>query len=225
MNNLKALRNTILDLKLPQDGDTIFPPPRIHLRHHDGNQAATCGQLGTGIRGNHHPGLNSDFFVLQLFQRCHFACQKLNLLAIDGGCKQHTYRAHVSLMPSCCPVILSLTSRTDLTHHAWLQTRESRCTLLVSLPQNIHTPSRNVACRTSLDDTEHGHSFLTYPESFPQRARNPRRSTATAEWRFGCAPTLHRARISAPRLQQQLSRLHDRSELGRLKKPKRSPHA
>ena len=62
INNLKALRNTVIDLKLLQDGDTIFPPPRIYLRHHDGNQAATCGQLGTGIRGNHYPGLNSDFF-------------------------------------------------------------------------------------------------------------------------------------------------------------------
>ena len=28
---------------------------------HDGNQAAICGQLGTGNRGNLHPGVNSDF--------------------------------------------------------------------------------------------------------------------------------------------------------------------
>ena len=70
INNLKALRNTIIDLMLLQDGDTILVPQRIRLelRHHDGNQAATCGQLGAGIRGNHHPGLNSDFFLLQLFQ-------------------------------------------------------------------------------------------------------------------------------------------------------------
>ena len=62
-NNLKALRNTIIDLKLLQDGDNILLPQRIHLRHHDGNQAATCGQLGAGIRGNHHPGLNSEIFL------------------------------------------------------------------------------------------------------------------------------------------------------------------
>ena len=61
---VKALKNTITDLKLPQDGDTILLPRRIHLRHHDGNQAANCGQLGVGIRGTRHPGLNSFFFFL-----------------------------------------------------------------------------------------------------------------------------------------------------------------
>ena len=52
INSLKALKNTIVDLKLLQDGDTILLPQRIrlHLRHHDGNQAATCGQRGTGTR-------------------------------------------------------------------------------------------------------------------------------------------------------------------------------
>ena len=43
----------------------------------------------------------------------------------------------------------------------------------MSLPQNIYTPSRNVVRHTSLDDTEHGHSFLTYPDSFSQRAHKP----------------------------------------------------
>ena len=62
INNLKALRNTIIGLMLLQDGDTILLPQRIHLRHHDGNQAASCGQLGTGTRGSLYPGVNSDFF-------------------------------------------------------------------------------------------------------------------------------------------------------------------
>ena len=34
---------------------------RLHLRHHDGNQTATCGQRGTEFRGNLHPGVSSDF--------------------------------------------------------------------------------------------------------------------------------------------------------------------
>ena len=78
INNLKALRKTIIDLKLLlHNGDTILLPQRIHLRNHDDNQAATCGQLGARIRGNHHPGLNSELcFLLWLFQWCHFACQK-----------------------------------------------------------------------------------------------------------------------------------------------------
>ena len=64
INSLTAVRNTIVDWKLPQDGGTILLPRRIHLRHQDGNQAATCSQLGTGVRGNHHPGPNSYFFLL-----------------------------------------------------------------------------------------------------------------------------------------------------------------
>ena len=46
------------------------------------------------------------------------------------NCKQYTYRAHVFLMHSCCTVILSLTSRTDLTHHAWLKNHGAQCSCL-----------------------------------------------------------------------------------------------
>ena len=50
-NSLKALKNTILDLKLLQNSDTILLPQRIrlHLRQHDGNQATTCGQRELGF--------------------------------------------------------------------------------------------------------------------------------------------------------------------------------
>ena len=72
-------------------------------------------------------------------------------------------------------------------------TRGSRITehLDCVCPQNIHISSRNVVRHASLDDTKHGHSFLTYPEPFLQRAQPLRRSTATAEWRFGWAPIFH----------------------------------
>ena len=63
INSLEVLVTTI-DLKHLQDGDAILLPKHIHLRHHDGKQAATCGQRGTGIRGNLHLGGNSDFFLL-----------------------------------------------------------------------------------------------------------------------------------------------------------------
>ena len=64
INNLKASKNTITDLNLGQDGDFTFPPKRrIHLRHRTGSRTATCGQLGAGLRGNNHPGLNSEFFL------------------------------------------------------------------------------------------------------------------------------------------------------------------
>ena len=64
INTFKDLKNTTIDLMLVQDGGTIFLPQRSHLnlRHHDGNQAATCGQRGAGTRGILHLGVNSDFF-------------------------------------------------------------------------------------------------------------------------------------------------------------------
>ena len=40
----------------------FFHDAFVFIRHHDGNQAATYGQCGTGNRGNLHPGVNSEFF-------------------------------------------------------------------------------------------------------------------------------------------------------------------
>ena len=78
----------------------------FHLRHHDGNQAATCGQLGARIREKHHPGLNSFFFFFSCSEMS-FRLPEIYLQAIDGRCKQHTNRAHVFLMHSFCTDFLS----------------------------------------------------------------------------------------------------------------------
>ena len=59
-------------------------------------------------------------------------------------------------------------------------------------PQNTHTSSRNVVHLATLDDTKHGNSFFSNPEPVLLRAQPLRRSTATAEWRCGWAPTLCR---------------------------------
>ena len=59
-------------------------------------------------------------------------------------------------------------------------------------------------------NTEHGHSFLTYPESFLQRAQTLRRSTATAEWRSGWAPTLYRVWTQTACWEQGLQEFHRR---------------
>ena len=109
INSLKVLMNAVIDLKLLQDDD--------------GNQAATCGQRGTEIRGHLHPGENSDY-SFNCSRRVIFISRagKLNLLAIDGRCKQYTYRAHVFSRTVCqraCPTLLSqLYSHlvTDFTH-------------------------------------------------------------------------------------------------------------
>ena len=60
-----------------------------HIRLHQiiGNSTTIGSRTKVGILGDPHPELNSsDFFV----QRCFFACQKANSLAIDGGVKRHT---------------------------------------------------------------------------------------------------------------------------------------
>ena len=57
-NSLKAMKNTIIELNLRQGGDTILLPQRIrlHLRHHDGNQAATWVNVELGF---------VDIFILE----------------------------------------------------------------------------------------------------------------------------------------------------------------
>ena len=160
---MKASKNTITDLTVPQDGDTILPPRRIRLRHHTGNQAATGSQLGARIRGKHHPGLGSNFFSSLIVLRCHFACRKINLLAIDGWCRQHTKRAPHFLMHSCCTDFFLLVVRV----HSHTLTP---CTCMAQVtkqfvcvsPKNTHTSSRNAVHLAALDDTTHGHSFITF---------------------------------------------------------------
>ena len=101
-----------------------------------------------------------------------------------------------------CTVLLYSHLVTDFTQwpHASRVAQESRSTLLTSLPPHILTPSRNVVRHTSLDDTEHGHSFLTSPESFLQRSQTLRRSTATAEWRFALSPDPSHCVAAGPRM-------------------------
>ena len=71
---------------------------RLHLRHHNGNQAAPCGQRGTGIRGNLHLRMNSDFLKKVPDERFLISFAG-NLISWQStGCKQYTYRAHVFLM-------------------------------------------------------------------------------------------------------------------------------
>ena len=122
INSLKALMNTIIDLKLPQDGDTILLPRRIHLRHHDGNQAANCGQLGLGVRGTRHPWLNSSNFLLSLLRDV--------ISLVNSTPTAHTY-FHAQLLYSHLV--------TDLTHwpHASRVAQESRSTVLASWPKTV----------------------------------------------------------------------------------------
>ena len=141
INNLKVSKKMITDLQLVQDGDSIhFPRRRIHLRHHTGNQAATGSQLGAGIRGEHHPGPNSKKCSSLIVQRCHVACRKFNLLAIDGRCKQmhlpHAIIECVQLFTLCLhsfariQVMLTMTYKFLLWSARWMH--EIRCISEVS---------------------------------------------------------------------------------------------
>ena len=48
-------------------------------------------------------------------------------------------------MHSCCTVILSLTSRTELTHHAWLKNHGTRCQCICPRTFTLH---RAMSCVT-----------------------------------------------------------------------------
>ena len=101
-------------------------------------------------------------------------------------CRRHTYRVHDFLLDSCCTDLFLLVVR------VYSRTL-TPCTMMAQVtkhivcgsPKNTHTSSRNVVHLATFDDTKHGHSFLSFPEPVFQRAEPLRRSTATAEWRFG----------------------------------------
>ena len=112
----RVLRDVLTTGCIPCATENTYIRRRVRLRHHVGNQALTCGQLGAGIRGTQNPGLNSIFSKMYL--RCHFACQKFNLLAIDGGVNS-TLASHHFLMDSCCTDLLPESTVT----HCWRCTR------------------------------------------------------------------------------------------------------
>ena len=80
--------------------------------------------------------------------------------------------------------------------------------------KNTHTSSRNVVHLATLDDTTHGHSFLTFSWTSLAASRTTlRRSTTTAEWRFGRAPTRYRLWVQAACWRPGLQALHRRRSL------------
>ena len=185
INNLKASKNTITNLNLVQDGDSTLPPGRrIHLGHHTANKAATGSQIEAGIRVKHHPGLNIKFFFF--VQRCHFACRKFNLLAVDGECRQTTNGAPHFLMHSCCAVSLqsccqSVQSHIDPTHLHGSRLM-SRSTLSAFRPKTFTTHPRRAMSYTLQNLTPRtGTPSSPFPESvYPQ---SEQQCTVTAEWR------------------------------------------
>ena len=66
-----------------QDGHSAFPPGRrIHLRQRTVSTTTTGSQIEAGIRGKHHPGVNSKFS--SLFRDVISLAGNFDLLAIDG---------------------------------------------------------------------------------------------------------------------------------------------
>ena len=162
INNLKASKQTTTDLNLAQHGDSILLPGRIHLRLHTGNKAAIGSEIEARIRGKHHPRLNSNIFFF--VQRCHYACWKFNLLAIDGECRQtqlpRTTFSHAQLLHRRVSLSVRVYSHTLTSMHLHGSSHEAHC---LHLAQNIHnsSSSRNVVHHAE-PDTTHGHSLLTF---------------------------------------------------------------
>ena len=101
----------------------------------------------------------------------------IELVLVD----RHTYRAPHFLMHSCCAVFfVVLLSECTVTHwpHASRVAHVTKHVVCV-LAQKTLTPHRAMSC-TLLDDTTHGHSFLTFSWiSLPASRTTLRRSTAS----------------------------------------------
>ena len=132
-------------------------------------------------------------------QRCHFACRKGNLLAIDGGVDRHTYRAPHFLMHSCCAVSLqswcqSVQSHIDLHAPAWFK---SRSTLSAFRPKTVTPDPRramsytlqNLTPRTGTPSSPFPESVFQHSEQ-PCEDRRPQQSGALTEQPplTGCEP-------------------------------------
>ena len=142
----EASKNTITDLNLVQDGDCTLPPGR-RIRSWDSWQTSSW----------------TEQYFFFLVQRCHSACRKFSLLAIDGRCRQR-HRAPHFLMHSCCAVSLqsccqSVQSHIDLHALAWLKTRS---TLSAFRPKTFTPRPRRNVVHLAEPHTTHGHSFLAF---------------------------------------------------------------
>ena len=176
IGGLKASKNTITDMNLVQDGDSTRPPgQRIHLRHHNGNRAATGSQIEAGIRGKHHPGLNSIF--PSLFRDVISLAGNLNLISWQStGCvDRHTYRASHFLMHSCCTdlflLVVRVYSHTLTSMHLHGSSHEAHC-LRFTQKHSHHILVAH--CRTPCRTRHHARALLPrlFPESVFQQS-NP----------------------------------------------------
>ena len=190
INSLKAMKKAHIDLMLLQDGDTILIPQRIrlNLRRHDGNQAATCGQRGTGTRGNLHLGVSSVFLSSQ--NEC-FLTLAENLISWQST-GEHLPRTRflMLILSACLSSLLPQLFRFQPHCHVLTpRTRVAQGAHCLCLAQKRHTSSRNVIRYTSLE-----HSFLLFDTIFLTSTFQPPstlcRSTTSSEWRFSELPSI-----------------------------------
>ena len=125
INNLKALKNTVIDLKLPHDGDTILLPRRIRWQAtSDWKSTWSWDSWQTSPWTEQYFFFNCSEISIRLPEIC-------NLLAIDGVCRQthlpRTTFSHAQMLHrlvfTCCQ---SVQSHIDPMHlHG--SSREARC--------------------------------------------------------------------------------------------------
>ena len=94
------------------------------------------------------------------------------------------------LMHSCCTVILSLTSRTDLTHHAWLKNRGAHCLCLCPKTFTLHRAMSYVTPHLMTPSTGTPSSLIlnqSFSEHEPCGDLRPQLSGALAESQTLCS--------------------------------------
>ena len=121
-------------------------------------------------------------FSSLIVQRCHFACRKCNLLAIDEVCRQHTYRAPHFLMHSCCTDLFYLMSECAQSHidpmHLQGSSHEAHCLRFAQKHSHLIAQCRT-PCRTRRDHARALLPHLFLSQSSSRADTHLRRSTAT----------------------------------------------
>ena len=130
INCLKASNNTIADLSLVQVGDsTLLLGRRIHLRHRIGSRRATGSQIEAGIRGKHHPGLNSIFPFSSLLRDVISLAGDLIFWQSTGEQTDtptaHRLLSRTVVAQTCFICCQSVQSHIDLHAPAWLKPRST----------------------------------------------------------------------------------------------------
>ena len=167
INNLKASKNTITDLNLVQDGE-FYPSSRTT----HSSSSSHCQQSSDWKTNRSWDSWRTSswteqsFFFSVIVQRCHFASQKFNLLAVDRRSRQthvlRTTSSHAQLLHIRLFLLVVIEySHTLTSMHLPGSSHEAQCLRFAQKHSHLILVAQ-LSCTLQKPDTTHGHSFLAF---------------------------------------------------------------